>query len=282
MSLAPMAGETFIHPQAVVERGAWLGQGVRIGPFCHVGPDAVLGDRVELLGHVTIAGATTLGADSTVHPQAVLGGPPQNRAHKGGRTTLTIGSGAVIREGVTMHLGSDSSSGETRVGNDGLFMAFSHVGHDCILGHNVTFANLVSLAGHCEIGDFVTMGGHSATHQFVRIGHHAFVGGMTGIERDVIPYGMVIGVRGALRGLNIVGMKRSGMPRSEILALRRAYRTIFDPAAPMTQNIPRALADSEGSAAVAAVVGFLTQREKRSFLVPSRAPGGRPSDDDEA
>lgn len=269
-----------IHSTALVEPGAQLGVDVRIGPFCHIGPDVVLGDRVELVSHVSIAGATTLGDDCKVYPQAALGQPPQNNAHKGGRTVLIVGRGCTIREGVTFHLGSDSSHGETRVGDNGNFLAFSHVAHDCTVGNNVTMANGAVLAGHCEIGDFVTIAGLSAIHQFTRIGHHAFIGGMTGVEGDVIPFGMVVGNRGRLRGLNIIGMKRSGMARSDIHAMRKALRIIFNPTHPVSENIELARTELGGSAAVADVINFMTERGKRHFCVPRL--GGALVADDEA
>ena len=272
---------TFVHPSSVVEQGAQLGANVRIGPFCHIGPDVTLGDGVELVSHVSISGATTLGDGCKVHPQAVLGQPPQNVRHKGGRTTLVVGKNCTIREGVTFHLGTDTSRGETRVGDNGNFLAFTHVAHDCIVGNNVTMANGAVLAGHCEVGDFVIMGGLSAVHQFTRIGHHAFIGGLSGVEGDVIPYGMVIGARGRLRGLNIIGMKRSGVSRPDIHALRHAYRQIFDPAAPVADNIAAAREEYAGSAAVNDVLDFMTERGKRHFVVPPL--GGKLADaDDEA
>lgn len=268
-----------IHSTSVVEPGAKLGVDVRVGPFCHVGPDVVLGDRVELVSHVSVAGATTLGDDCKVHPQAVLGQPPQNKAHKGGRTVLVVGRNCTIREGVTFHLGSDSNHGETRIGDNGNFLAFTHVAHDCIVGNNVTMANGAVLAGHCEIGDFVTIAGLSAVHQFTRIGHHAFIGGKTGIEGDVIPFGMVVGNRGRLRGLNIVGMKRSGMARSDIHAMRKALRIIFNPASPVSENIEVARLEFGSSAAVIDVISFMTERGKRHFTVPPLAGAGSAEDE---
>ncbi|MGB3500015.1 MAG: acyl-ACP--UDP-N-acetylglucosamine O-acyltransferase [Mesorhizobium sp.] len=263
-----------IHPTSVVEAGAKLGADVKIGPFCHVGAHVVLGDRVELVSHVSISGATTIGEGCKIHPQASLGQPPQNARHKGGRTTLTVGRNCTIREGVTFHLGTDGSRGETTVGDNGNFLAYSHVAHDCIVGNNVTMANGAVMGGHCEIGDFAILGGLSAVHQFVRIGHHAFIGGVTGVEGDVIPFGMVIGARGRLRGLNIVGMKRSGVSRPEIHALRGAYRKIFDPAAPVATNIEGVLRDYPDSALVKDVIGFMTERGHRHFCVPARGEAG--------
>ncbi|MBL8584572.1 MAG: acyl-ACP--UDP-N-acetylglucosamine O-acyltransferase [Rhizobiaceae bacterium] len=270
--------ETSIHPTAFVERGASLGSGVRIGPFCHVGSDVVLHDDVELIGHVTVTGATTLGRGTRVHPTAVLGGPPQSARHKGGRTTLIVGENCLIREGVTMNVGTDQSRGVTRVGNNGSFFAYTHIAHDCIVGDNVVFANNATLAGHCEVGNFVNMGGLSAAHQFVRIGDYAFIGGFSGATADVIPYGMVTGPRGKLRGLNVVGMKRSGLGKSDLMTVRKAYKLIFDASAPVVENVARLPADLLAHPLVARIVDFLHTGGKRRFTVP---PIGRSADDDD-
>ncbi len=269
-----------IHPTAVVEAGAQLGEGVRIGPFCHVGADCVVGDQVRLVGYVTVAGATTIGKGTQVHPGAVLGGPPQSFRHKGGRTQLVIGENCIIRECVTMNVGTDQSRGITRVGNNSSFFAYSHVAHDCIIGNNVIFANSATLAGHCEIGDNVNLGGLSAVHQFVRIGEFAFIGGMTGVPADVIPFGMMTGVRGNLRGLNVVGMKRSGHSRADIMALRKAYRMIFDPARPVATNLSDLPAEIAAHPLVARVVAFMAGAGKRRFVVPPIS-GRRDADDDD-
>lgn len=264
-----MASGTFIHPMAVVEPGARLGENVRIGPFCHVGPDVVLHDDVELVSHVSVLGATTLGAGGRVFPQAAIGGLPQNARHKGGRTTLVIGRNCVIREGVTMHAGTDTSRGETVVGDDCNFLAYSHVAHDCIVGSRVTFANGALLAGHCEIGDNVTIGGLTAVHQFTRVGDNAFLSGCSAIPGDVIPYGMARGNLAKLRGLNLVGMRRSGMPRSEIHAARRAYRAIFDRSRPVAENLAAAEVEFAGHPTALKIIDFLKTREKRYFLTPA-------------
>jgi UDP-N-acetylglucosamine acyltransferase len=207
----------------------------------------------------------------------VLGGPPQSARHKGGRTTLVIGENCLIREGVTMNVGTDQSRGVTRVGNNGSFFAHSHIAHDCIVGNNVVFANGATLAGHCEVGDFVNMGGISAAHQFVRIGEYAFIGGFSGAPADVIPFGMVIGPRGKLRGLNVVGMKRSGLSRTDVMTVRRAYKLIFDPAAPMMANVAALPPELAAHPLVARIVAFLGSGGKRQFVVP---PLGRASDGD--
>lgn len=271
---------TEIHPTAVVEAGAQLGEGLRIGPFCHVGPECVLGDGVQLLGHVSVTGATTIGKGTRVYPGAVLGGPPQSARHKGGRTTLLIGDNCIIRECVTMNVGTDQSRGVTRIGNNSSFFAYSHVAHDCIVGNNVVFANGATLAGHCEVGDNANLGGLSAVHQFVRIGDFAFIGGMTGVPADVIPFGMMTGVRGNLRGLNVVGMKRSGYGRADILAVRKAYKMIFDPARPVMTNLSELPSEVAAHPLVARVLAFMAGAGKRRFVVPPLS-GRRDADDDD-
>lgn len=263
-----MSVGTVIHPSAVIEPGAQLGTGVRVGPFCHVGPDVVLGDNVELVSHVSVTGATTIGANGKVFPQAALGSPPQNHKHKGGRTTLTIGCNAIIRECATLHVGTDTSRGETRVGDNAFLMAYTHVAHDCILGDNVTMANYAALAGHVELGDFVNLGGFAGVHQFVRIGHHAFVAGSAGVVGDVIPYGMAFGNRARLRGFNIIGLKRSGMSRSDLSSMRAAYRTLFDPERPLADNIEAVRREFSGSPVALEIADFLAERGKRHFTVP--------------
>ena len=192
--------ETFIHPAAVVEDGAQIGEGAQIGPFCHIGPHAVIGSNVVLLSHVSVMNATRIGDGTKVYPNATLGGPPQDTKHKGSVTRLEIGRNCKIRENVTMHVGSDASSGVTMVGDDGFFLANSHVAHDCVVGNNVTLTHGATLGGHCEIGDHAIVGGLTGVHQFVRVGRRAFLGGSSAVMGDVIPYGMVVGNRAKLHG----------------------------------------------------------------------------------
>ena len=257
-----------IHPTAIVEKGAELGTNVKIGPFCTVSADAVIGDDSRLLSHVVIMGPTTLGANALVYPNAVLGGDPQNNKHKGGRTTLVIGKNCIIREGVTMHRGSDTSRGTTTVGDDCEFLAYAHVAHDCALGNHVTFSNNVMIGGHVVIGDYVIIGGGGAVHQFVRVGHHAFVGGLAALVGDLIPYGSAIGVHAWLGGLNIIGMKRSGLPHSEIHAVRHAVPMLFDRTKPISEraiDVRNAYRDSK---AVNDIIDFVEADHKRAFCTP--------------
>lgn len=273
--------QTVIHPSSVIEAGAKIGEGVRIGPFCHISADAVLGDHVELVSHISVMGATTIGASTKVYPMATLGAPPQNTKHKGGRTTLVIGENCTIREGVTMHLGTDSSRGETTIGDNGNFLAYAHIAHDCIVGKNATFANQATLGGHCEIGDNVYIGGLSAVHQFVRVGDNAFLGGCSAFVGDVIPYAIAVGNRASLRGLNIIGLKRAGLPRSEIHTLRKAYRAIFDRSRTVGENIEFAKAEFASSPTAMKIIDFIASRGKRHYAVPSLKAGDGDDANDE-
>lgn len=275
--------ETSIHPTALVEDGVQLGSGVSIGAFCHIQSGAVIGDGSQLMSHVVVTGATRLGAHSHVFPHAVLGCEPQNGKHTGGPTTLEIGTHCTIREGVTMHCGSDTSRGRTIVGDHCTFLAYAHVAHDCIVEDHVTFANNVMVGGHCEIGHRAILGGGSAVHQFTRIGHHAFVGGMAAVAGDVIPFGMVIGVHARLGGLNIIGMKRSGIERKEIHAVRHAYRMLFDRSKPMQQRAQDVMETYASSHAVADLIEFVTTDSKRAFCTPlfKSAKGMHGDDGDE-
>jgi UDP-N-acetylglucosamine acyltransferase len=216
-----------IHPTALIEDGARLGAGVEIGPFCMVGSRVTLGDGVKLLSHVVVKGVTELGPRTIVHAGAVLGGEGQIRGNDFPEGRLVVGSDCVLRELVTMNCGSRKDKGITQVGNRGYFMAGSHVGHDCTVGDDVTFANSVALGGHSWIGDGVIFGGLSAVQQFCRVGRGAMVGGLTGVNRDVIPYAMAFGDHAELAGLNLIGLKRRGLSRETIHAMRGAFRLIF-------------------------------------------------------
>jgi UDP-N-acetylglucosamine acyltransferase len=216
-----------IHPTAIVDSKARLGDGVTIGPYCTVGGDVVLGDNVELVSHVVAAGHTDVGASTRIFPFATVGLPPQDLKYKGEPTRLVVGRDCIIREHATLHPGTAEGGGLTSVGDGCLLMVACHVAHDCKLGSKVLLTNNATLGGHVHVADHARLGGLSAVHQHVRIGQHAMVGGMTGVEGDVIPYGMVVGDRARLVGLNLVGLKRRGFSRDEIHSLRAAYRMLF-------------------------------------------------------
>ena len=261
--------ETRIHPSAVVEPGAELGTGVLIGPFCHVGPEVCLGDGVELKSHVVVTGQTTIGARSVVFPFACIGEVPQDLKFKGEKTRLTIGERNRIREHVTMNTGTDGGGGETRVGDDGLFMAGCHVAHDALVGDRVIIVNNAALAGHCVIGDDVIIGGLSGVHQWVRIGDGAIIGAVTMVTNDVIPYGLVQGPRGGLDGLNLVGLKRRGVARADITALRAAFQMLAQGEGAF-QDRARRLGEDTESDYVRKIVEFVTGASDRSFLTPGQ------------
>ena len=267
--LGPGSGaDRGIHPTAIVEDGARLGSGVRIGPYCVVGGQVELCDGVELVSHVAVAGHTRIGAGTTVWPFASLGHRPQDLKFAGETSSLEIGADNMIREHVTMNPGTTGGGLVTRVGDGGLFMVGAHVGHDCRIGNNVIMANNATLAGHVEIGDNVILGGLSAVHQFVRIGPHAMVGGMTGVEKDVIPYGSVIGNRAELGGLNIVGLRRRGFDRAAIHALREAYRAIFSGQGSLAERAAAAAARWPDIAPVQEMTAFILADTSRNFCTP--------------
>jgi UDP-N-acetylglucosamine acyltransferase len=216
-----------LHPSSVVEDGAVLGAGVEIGPFCRVGPRVVLGEGVRLRSHVSVTGLTRVGPRCDLYPGVALGGKGQIRGNDFEDGRLEIGPDCVLREMVSMHAGSRKGGGITRVGAKGYFMANSHVGHDCRVGDGVTFANSVALGGHVQIGDDVIFGGLAAVQQFCRVGKGAMIGGLTGVNRDVIPYAMAFGDHVELAGLNLIGLKRRGLSRDTINAMRAAFRAVF-------------------------------------------------------
>jgi UDP-N-acetylglucosamine acyltransferase len=274
-----MSAATEIHDMAVVERGAKLGVGVRVGPFCHIGPNAVLGDDVWLASHVSITGHTSVGARTRVFPHASLGGAPQDLKNRSPDTTLSIGEDCVLREGFTAHVGTDHGGGRTSIGNGCFLMASSHVAHDCHLGSSVFLANGSVMGGHCELADGVIVSGLVAIHQFVRIGRGAMIGGGAMVAGDVIPYAMAQGDRARLRGLNVIGLRRAGASRSEIVNLRKAYGILFDRARPLADNVELVRAAFPADQRVAEILDFVVSRDKRIFVVPDPRQTGETQDD---
>ena len=266
MAISPEAN---VHPHALVEEGAEIAAGARIGPFCHVGPKAVIGPDVELMSHVVVQGITEIGEGTLVHPFTVLGGIPQDLKFKGEETRLVIGKRNRIRESVTMNSGTEGGGGLTSVGDDGLFMAGCHVAHDCRVGNNVIVVNNAALAGHCVIEDEVIIGGLSGVHQWVRIGRGAIIGAVTMVTADVIPHGLVQAPRGKLDGLNLVGLKRRGVARSDITALRAAFQMLAQGEGAFQERAKR-LGDETESDYVREIVNFITGGSDRSFLTPGK------------
>ncbi|QRM55536.1 acyl-ACP--UDP-N-acetylglucosamine O-acyltransferase [Sinorhizobium sp. BG8] len=269
-----IAASAKIHPLSVVEDGAVIGENVVVGPFCHVGPKVVLGDAVELLTHVVVTGRTTIGRGTRIFPSAVIGGDPQSIHHAGEETTLSIGEMNTIREGVTMNTGTTGGGGKTVVGDRNLFLAYSHVAHDCILGNDIILSNNVMLAGHVTVEDRAILGGGSAVHQFARIGRHAFVGGLSGVAYDVIPYGMLNGNPGVLGGLNVVGMSRSGIEKSVIHTVRRAFKQIFEGEGSIRANAAAIRDEYAGCAPVMEILDFIAVDSDRALSSPNRGNKG--------
>src|SRR5438105_1057264 len=217
-----------IDPTARIEAGADIGPNVTIGPYCVVGPNVALAAGARLIAHVHLTGHTSIGPGTVIYPFASLGSPPQSVKYRGAPTRLVVGTQCQIREGVTMNTGTEDGGGLTTVGDRCFLMVGSHVGHDCRVGNDVTMANNAVLGGHVVVGDNVFFGGQAAVHQFVRIGEGAMIGGLTGVTEDVVPFGFVFGSpKGSIVGLNVVGLRRRGVSRSEMHRVRRAYRVLF-------------------------------------------------------
>lgn len=261
---------TSIHPTALVDPAAQLGEGVEIGPYCIVGPDVALGDRVRLLAQVNVGGATTIGADCVLHPFVALGGPPQHTGHKGEKTRLVVGERNTIREHSTMHCGTAMGRGVTTVGSDGLFMANTHVAHDCLVGDRVVLAQGAIIGGHVTVEDFVFIGGLAAAHQFSRIGRYAFIGGLAAVTKDVIPYGSVWGNHAHLEGLNLIGLKRRGFSREQINTLRSAYRLMFADEGTFQERLDDAAEQYGDNAEVMEIIAFIRADANRPLCLPER------------
>ncbi len=261
--------ETMIHPAAIVEPGAEIGEGCHIGPFCHVGPQVRLCPGVTLKSHVVVTGATEIGEGTVIFPFSCIGEIPQDLKYRGEKTRLVIGARNRIREHVTMNTGTEGGGGVTRVGDDGLFMAGCHVAHDVQIGDRAIVVNNAALAGHCVLEDDVIIGGLSGVHQFVRIGHGAIIGAVTMVTNDVIPYGLVQGPRGYLDGLNLVGLKRRGVPRADITALRAAFQMLAQGEGAF-QDRARRLGEETTSDYVRRIVDFVTAHSDRSYLTPGQ------------
>jgi UDP-N-acetylglucosamine acyltransferase len=260
-----------IDPTARIEKGAVIGKDVSIGPYCIVGPHAAIGDGCRLIAHVHVAGHTSIGPRTTLYPFASLGTPPQSVKYRGGPTRLVVGADCQIREGVTINTGTEEDRGVTEVGDRCWLMVGSHVGHDCKVGSDVTFANNVVLGGHVTIGDFVVFGGQAAVRQFVRIGEGAMVVGLSGVRADVIPFGLVQGPLADLIGLNVVGMRRRGASKADVHRLRRAYQAMFFGPGTFRERLDRVAAESGADPLVAKVLAFIRSGTRPLTMAIRRA-----------
>jgi UDP-N-acetylglucosamine acyltransferase len=248
-----------------------IGEGVSIGPYCIVGPHAVIGEGCRLIAHVHVAGHTSIGPRTKLYPFASVGTPPQSVKYRGGATRLLIGADCDIREGVTMNTGTEDDRGVTEVGDRCCLMVGSHVGHDCKVGNDVTFANNVVLGGHVTIGDYVVFGGQAAVRQFVRIGEGAMVVGLSGVRADVIPFGLVQGPLADLIGLNVVGMRRRGLGKADLHRLRRAYQALFFGVGTFRERLEHLAAQSGDDPLVGKIVAFIRAGSRPLTMAVRRA-----------
>ena len=263
-----------IHPTALIDPGASIGAGVKIGPYCTIGPAVVLEDDVELVSHVAIAGATTVGPGVKIFPFATVGLEPQDLKYKGEDTQTIIGPRTIIREHCSIHRGTVTGSGVTRIGADCLLMAVVHVAHDCEVGDGVIISNNVVLGGHVTVGERAGIGGSAALLQFVRVGSGAMVGGVTGVTADVIPYGFVFGPRARLSGLNIVGLRRRGLDRTQLHRVRSAYKFLFSGPGVFADRVAEAAYRFEDDRYVAEMLAFIATPSRHGLITTlSRATG---------
>jgi UDP-N-acetylglucosamine acyltransferase len=255
-----------IHPTAIVAPGAKLAPDAMIGPWCSIGPDVEIGAGAKLVSHVVVDGHTSIGEGAVLFPFCTVGLAPQDLKYKGEATRCEIGPRTQIREHCTIHRGTVTGTGITRVGADCLLMAVVHVAHDCDLGNGVIIANNVVMGGHVEIGDGAVIGGAAALHQFVRIGRAAMVGGVSGVEADVIPFGSVIGNRARLAGLNVIGLRRRGVDKAGLHTIRSAFRMLFGNEGVFAQRLEAVRTQYADQPLVMEMVEFASVHSKRGLI----------------
>ncbi|WP_075506665.1 acyl-ACP--UDP-N-acetylglucosamine O-acyltransferase [Candidatus Pelagibacter communis] len=256
-----------IDKTAIVDSNARVSKNVIIGPYSVIGPNVEIGEGTVVQSHVNITGKTIIGKNNYIYPFASIGNDPQDLKFKGEKTLLEIGDNNKIREYVTINPGTEGGGGKTKVGNNCLFMVSSHIAHDCIVGDNVILANNVPLGGHAHVDDNAIIGGNSAVQQFTRIGKFAMIGGMCGVVRDVIPYGIAHGNRSILQGLNLIGLRRKNIPNKEILSLSEAYKIIFKNEN-LTENLSSLSDEFRKNKLVSEVVNFIEKDKKRPICTP--------------
>ena len=256
-----------IHKTAIVDNKAKVSNSANIGPYSVIGPNVEIGENVIIHSHVNISGNTKIGNGNKIYPFVSIGNDPQDLKYNGEETKLVIGNNNKIREYVTINPGTVGGGGLTKIGNNCLFMISSHIAHDCHVGNNVIIANNVPLGGHVAIDDNVVIGGNSAVQQFTRIGKLAMIGGMTGVLHDVIPYGLSIGNRNYLQGLNLIGLRRTNIANKDILGLSEAYKEIFA-TKNLTDNLDKLNGEFKKNPLVKDVVEFITKDKKRSICTP--------------
>ncbi len=254
-----------IDPRAVVSPGAQLADDVEVGAFTIIGPDVVVGARTRIGPHVVLAGHTRIGADNQFFQFASIGDAPQDKKYKGEPTRLEIGDRNVFREFTTMNRGTTHDKGVTRIGSDNLFMAYTHVAHDCTVGNHCVLANVATLGGHVELGDHVIMGGLSAVHQFCKIGAHAFISNNAAVTRDVPPYQMAVGQPAEPHSVNATGLSRRGFSPEQVRNIKNAFRTLYRSDLKLAQAVERLTAAAATQPELVPFVEFLG-RSTRSLV----------------
>ena len=257
-----------IHNSSVIDKKAEIGKEVKVGPFSYIGPKVQISDGVELISNVHIEGNTKIGKGTKIFPLASIGTPPQDIKYKGEANSLEIGENNVIREYVTINPGTKGGGGKTVIGNNCLLMISSHIAHDCHIGNDVVIANNVPLGGHVTIEDSVVIGGNSAVQQFTRIGRLAMIGGMTGVLKDVIPFGLSFGNRNYLRGINIIGLKRKKYENKKIMELDKAFKKIFS-SRNIHENLFKINGEYKENNLVKEVINFIGRDKKRPICTPN-------------
>ena len=256
-----------IHNSSVIDKKAKISKNVKIGPFCYVGPNVELQENVELVSNVHIEGTTCIGNGTKIFPFASIGTQPQDLKYKNEKNSLSIGKNNIIREYVTINPGTEGGGTKTLIGDSCLFMISSHIAHDCTIGNNVIIANNVPLGGHVTIEDSVVIGGNSAVQQFTRIGRLAMIGGMTGVLKDVIPFGLSIGNRNYLQGLNLIGLRRKKYENKLIIGLDKAYKEIFS-SKNLYENLSKINGEYKDNKLVSEVIKFIEKDKKRPICSP--------------
>ena len=251
-----------IHPTAIIAVGAQLHPSVEVGPYAVIGPNVRIGAGSTVGAHAVLEGRTTLGEKNRVFQFASVGAIPQDLKYAGEPTALVIGDSNQIREFSTLHIGTAGGGGVTRIGNQNLFMAYSHVAHDSQVGSRCVFANGATLAGHVEIGDFVTLGGLSAVHQFTRIGPHAFIAGGSMVVMDVPPFCVAQGDRAELAGLNVIGLQRHGFTEEQLARIKDAYRILFRSKLPLEEAVSQLRVEFSGEVEVDRLLAFVTSSKR--------------------
>ena len=256
-----------IHKTSVVDKNAKVSQTAEIGPYAVIGSGVEIHDEVEIHSHVNIVGDTKIGKETKIFPFASIGTQPQDLKYKGEKSSLIIGKNNIIREYVTINPGTQAGGMITKIGNNCLFMISSHIAHDCQIGNNVVIANNVPLGGHVIVEDSVTIGGNSAVQQFTRIGRLAMVGGMTGVLKDVIPFGLSFGNRNYLKGINIIGLRRNRYENKTIMELNEAYKKIFS-SKNLHENLNKINGEFKDNKLVKEVTEFISKDKKRPICSP--------------